>query len=406
MALAASFTATRRPIQTGSSVARDSNQLSRPEPMQRPSRPSAGHNNPPRRQPLPFSAGSRSQFGFAKIWQFRPRATASVSPREVGRFWREPEIARVEAVLFLAREPLSSRKIAQLASLADGTEARTLVRRLNRLYDECGCAFRAEEVAGGYQLVTRSMFGPWLRRMLQTSVETRLSGPALETLSVVAYRQPVVRAEIEAIRGVQCGEMLRQLMERDLIRIAGRADDLGRPLLYGTTKRFLELFGLKHLDDLPRAAELRAGGLPSSQEKAKNNANNQDNSGMGRIEAKPSHDRLSEEESVTTRIRPDSVREEFVEGTATALLEASHQRMPIQPVSAVDEDDDLDDEDEDWDDDEEDEDEEDDDFVDEEWEEVDDDEEEEDDAEEDDDWEDDDDDDWDDDDDDLDDDED
>ncbi|HKD36082.1 MAG TPA: SMC-Scp complex subunit ScpB, partial [Pirellulales bacterium] len=119
---------------------------------------------------------------------------------------RDERLARVEAVLFLAREPLASRKIAQLASLADGTEARTLVRRLNQLYDGGGSSFRVEELAGGFQLLTRPMFGPWLRRLLQSPVETRLSAPAMETLAVIAYRGPVLRAEIEAIRGVQCGD--------------------------------------------------------------------------------------------------------------------------------------------------------------------------------------------------------
>ncbi|MEX2112085.1 MAG: SMC-Scp complex subunit ScpB [Pirellulales bacterium] len=163
----------------------------------------------------------------------------------------------MEAVLFLAREPINSRKLAQFAGLADGTEARTLVRRLNRWYDESGSAFRTEELAGGFQLMSRPKFGPWLRRMVQSPIEMRLSGPAQETLAVVAYRQPVLRAEIEAIRGVDCGEILRQLMDRDLVRTAGRASELGRPYRYATTKRFLQVFGLRHLEDLPRADLLR-----------------------------------------------------------------------------------------------------------------------------------------------------
>ncbi len=161
-------------------------------------------------------------------------------------------MAHLEGVLLLAREPLGSRKLAQLAGLADGTEARTLIRTLNRLYDGEGCAFRVVEVAGGWQLRSRAKFAPWLRRLCAAESEVRLSAPALETLAVVAYRQPILRADIEAIRGVQCGEVLRQLMERDLVRIVGRSDELGRPLLYGTTKRFLEVFGLRHLDGLPR----------------------------------------------------------------------------------------------------------------------------------------------------------
>jgi len=167
---------------------------------------------------------------------------------------REPDgdkIARLEAVLFLSRRPLSSRKLANLANLADGTEARALVRKLQERYNRRGRAIQVMEVAGGLQLLTRPQLAHWLCRLHGQPDELRLSAPAMETLSVVAYRQPVARAEIEAIRGVQCGEILRLLMERDLLRIVGRSEDLGRPFLYGTTTIFLQVFGLRRLEDLP-----------------------------------------------------------------------------------------------------------------------------------------------------------
>jgi segregation and condensation protein B len=164
---------------------------------------------------------------------------------------------RLEAVLFLAREPLSLRKLAQSANLADATEARTLLGELRRMYDVRGCAFQVEQLAGGYQLRTRPKFAPWLRPLVPATDQIRLTPPALETLAVVAYRQPVLRADVEAIRGVACGEILRQLMDRDLLRIVGRSEELGRPLWYGTTRRFLEAFGLCSLDELPLAAQLR-----------------------------------------------------------------------------------------------------------------------------------------------------
>jgi segregation and condensation protein B len=166
---------------------------------------------------------------------------------------QETKISRLLAVLFLAKEPLSTRKLSQYANLADGTEARTLVTHLNQKLDRTRRAFRAEHVAGGYQLVTRPKFAKWLRRLEYVPVEIRLSAPAMETLAVVAYRQPVVRADVEAVRGVSCGEILSQLLNRDLIRISGRSDELGRPYLYNTTKRFLQVFGLKTLDQLPLA---------------------------------------------------------------------------------------------------------------------------------------------------------
>lgn len=173
-------------------------------------------------------------------------------------------MARLEAVLLVARQPLSTRRLAQLARLADGTQARTLIRRLQICYDTEGTAFRVEEFAGGFQLLTRPKFSGWLRRLGTVGGEGRLSSPALETLAVVAYRQPVVRGEIEAIRGVGCGEILRQLMDRDLVKIVGRAEELGRPFLYGTTKRFLQAFGLRNLDALPRASELRLTSRPAA----------------------------------------------------------------------------------------------------------------------------------------------
>jgi segregation and condensation protein B len=152
---------------------------------------------------------------------------------------------------------LSLRKLAQSANLTDGTEARTLLTELRRCYDARGCAFQVEQLAGGYQLMTRPKFAPWLRPLVPSHEAVRLSPPALETLAVVAYRQPVLRAEVEAIRGVACGEILRQLMDRDLLRIVGRSEELGRPLWYGTSKRFLQVFGLCNLDQMPLADALR-----------------------------------------------------------------------------------------------------------------------------------------------------
>jgi segregation and condensation protein B len=173
--------------------------------------------------------------------------------------------SRLEAVLFLAREPLTLRKMAQLANLADATEARTVLKSLMARYDERQCAFQVAQVAGGYQLLSRREFVTWIRPQSAQEHEFRLSPPTLETLVVVAYRQPILRAEVEAIRGVACGEILRQLLDRDLLRIVGRSEELGRPLRYGTTKRFLEVFGLSNLEELPWAGELRRTGELNSE---------------------------------------------------------------------------------------------------------------------------------------------
>ena len=160
---------------------------------------------------------------------------------------------RLEAILFIAREPLNARKLAQLADLKNGIEARALIRRLNQHYRRAGRSFRVERIAGGYQLLTKPEFSGWLRRLNNQSQSLGLSSPALETLAVVAYQQPILRAEVESVRGVSCGELLRQLMDRNLVRISGRSEELGRPFLYSTTRPFLSMFGLNSLDDLPQS---------------------------------------------------------------------------------------------------------------------------------------------------------
>jgi segregation and condensation protein B len=175
------------------------------------------------------------------------------------------KLSRVEAILFLSREPLPSRKLAALADLADGTEARSLVRELARRMRRRGSGFQPVEVAHGVQLLTRPQVADWLVRMHAAAGETRLSPPALETLAVVAYRQPVTRAEIEGIRGVQCGEILRVLMERDFLRIVGRSEELGRPFLYGTTRKFLQVFGLRRLEELPPVDQIRSAASRASE---------------------------------------------------------------------------------------------------------------------------------------------
>jgi segregation and condensation protein B len=166
-------------------------------------------------------------------------------------------MARLEAVLLVADGPLSPRRLAQLATLADATEARTLISRLNAAYEQAGTPFRVERVAAGYRLFTLPQFAFWLGKLHHREAELKLSPPSLETLTIIAYRQPMTRADVEAIRGVQCSEMIKQLMDRGLVRIGGEHDSLGRPFLYETTRKFLETFGLRDLEELPLGDRLR-----------------------------------------------------------------------------------------------------------------------------------------------------
>lgn len=159
--------------------------------------------------------------------------------------------SRVEGILFLAKEPLPSGKIAQLADVRDGREVRAIIAELNKQYDNRGQSFRIEQIAGGFRYLSKQAYSSWIRRLESSPAPIRFSRPVIETLSVIAYRQPVMRAEVEAVRGVGCGEVIRQLMERGFVRISGRSEDLGRPFLYSTSKQFLATFGLNNLDELP-----------------------------------------------------------------------------------------------------------------------------------------------------------
>ncbi len=162
----------------------------------------------------------------------------------------------IEALLFVADEPLSAGKIARSVTGIDGHQVRQLVGELTTEYEREGRAFTVEELAGGFRMITRPQFHPYLKVLFRQPREARLSLAALETLAIVAYKQPINRAEIEAIRGVDSSSPLQTLLEHRLARIVGRSEELGRPFLYGTTKQFLEHFGLKSIGDLPQVQEL------------------------------------------------------------------------------------------------------------------------------------------------------
>jgi segregation and condensation protein B len=163
----------------------------------------------------------------------------------------------VEAVLFCAEEPLAPAKIAQILGTGDARDVRKHVDALNQRYEQMGCAFRIESIAGGYQMLTLAPYAGWVEKLRRVRAESKLSPAALETLAVIAYRQPVPRADIEAVRGVAVGEVLNRLREMGLVKVVGRAEDVGRPMLYGTTKMFLEVFGLNDLSELPKVEQLK-----------------------------------------------------------------------------------------------------------------------------------------------------
>lgn len=166
--------------------------------------------------------------------------------------------AAVEALLYVSDAPLSLRKIKEAFGEDSGVEQDEIHNALNSLQEDFnseGRGVRIAELAGGYQITTRPEYAAYIKR-LQKIKPPRLSAPALETLAIIAYRQPLIRAEIEAIRGVNADGVLKTLLERRLIRIAGRQDVPGKPIMYATTAEFLQYFGLKDLSSLPSLREL------------------------------------------------------------------------------------------------------------------------------------------------------
>jgi len=166
----------------------------------------------------------------------------------------------IEGLLFVSPTPLSLQKLKEILDPLTAPEIRNYLQKLQSAYEERRSALRVMEIAGGYQLYTRPEIAPWIRKLIANK-PTKLSRPALETLAIIAYDQPTCKAEIDFMRGVDSQKAIRTLLERGLIRVLGRKDVAGRPLLYGTTKRFLEHFGLKDLASLPSREELGQMGL-------------------------------------------------------------------------------------------------------------------------------------------------
>ena len=162
----------------------------------------------------------------------------------------------VEAVLFASDAPLTASEIARADESLDEDQVEQALQLLRAEYDDAGRAFQIVELAEGHQILTRAEFAPYLERFDNVPRPSRLSGPALETLAIIAYRQPIGRLEMEYVRGVGVSGVIRTLQERNLIDVVGREEGLGRPLLYGTTRHFLEHFGFRSLEDLPRPEEL------------------------------------------------------------------------------------------------------------------------------------------------------
>lgn len=179
---------------------------------------------------------------------------------------QQADPSAVEALLFSTHHPLTAGKLGEMLSLDNTKSIRQTIKLLNDEYEKSGRSFRIEQVAGGYQMLTLPEYGTLIKKLIQKDSDAKLTKASIETLAIIAYKQPILRADIEAIRGVACGETIRSLMEKHLVKIAGRAEEPGRPILYGTTRRFLEVFGLNQIDDLPKPDQEQVGKLPTPRE--------------------------------------------------------------------------------------------------------------------------------------------
>lgn len=161
----------------------------------------------------------------------------------------------IEAMLFVSDKPLFVNEIKSVIEDIDARQVKDIISELSKEHEETKRAFAIKEIAGGFQMITDPVLAPWLKKLYKTSGSDKLTGPSLETLAIISYKQPVTKPEIETIRGVNVDGVLKTLIEKNLVRIAGRKETVGRPILYGTTSEFLQYFGLNSLEELPRLEE-------------------------------------------------------------------------------------------------------------------------------------------------------
>jgi len=229
----------------------------------------------------------------------------------------------IESLLFMAQEPLTVDRIKRILIQAETREIRDAIAEISAEYEARLGGFYLDEVAGGYQIRTRPEYTQWIKKLIQPK-PMRLSKPALETLVIIAYKQPIIRSDIEHLRGVDCGGVLRVLLERKLIRILGRKEIAGRPLIYATTRRFLEVFDLKNLQDLPSPKEIEELGAATAETETANfvdtaaaletSLENSDGSEATAEEAEPTHSAPTNSSVVETP--QDTLRETEAEPAA------------------------------------------------------------------------------------------
>jgi segregation and condensation protein B len=232
----------------------------------------------------------------------------------------------IESLLFVAEEPLTVDKINRITAHTEPKEIKAALAALSAEYDARPGGFYLDEVAGGFQIRTRPEYNEWIRKLIQPR-PLRLSKAALETLVIIAYKQPIIRSDVEHLRGVDCGGVLRVLLERKLIRVLGRREIAGRPLIYATTKRFLEVFDLKNLKDLPTPKEIEELGA-SLTESDETTALESTEDIEGELESS------DETEPAMKPAENDEQKEDKPENSETAgITSEDHQAPEVSPAT-------------------------------------------------------------------------
>lgn len=253
----------------------------------------------------------------------------------------DAELKKVlETLLFITDAPLPVSRIAQLCEIKNKERIESSLQELRKTYDEEGRTLQIMQVAGGWQLATRPEYGIWVRKLFHNKMTVRLTQAALETLCIIAYKQPLTRAEIEAIRGVEVIGPLETLTQRKLITVVGRRESIGRPILYGTTSEFLRQFGLNSLDDLPKLESFNIENVAAAAQSTAVELIEQDSVLEPVAEGEPPQDPAqaaleASAADVPAEAAPETPAEEMPAGAEAAFEEAPAEAAPEIPVEAA-----------------------------------------------------------------------
>ena len=244
----------------------------------------------------------------------------------------------IEALLMVSESGLTKQQLKEAITDSDAKDIDEGIRLLKEDYESTERAFNIAEIAGRYRIVTKPEFMPWINNLYQKDVD-RLTGPSLETLAITAYKQPATRSEIEAVRGVNVGGVIKTLLDKSLITVRGRKNVIGRPLMYGTTQKFLEIFGLNSLDDLPALRDFSEEDLEYGKPQEMVEVENEGEKAGAEpetVEAIETEENISDD-SVNEEPALEEAQEEVIVQEPETISEKEEEKEEIEPIEAKEE---------------------------------------------------------------------